>query len=302
MNELFRQIYIRIVPLSLRERLYNLRYLHDLEMLKKKIFHYYSNVPSELINEEQFEVLSYLKNHKITNFPYSFQLKYNPENIKVYKDTIKELSYVLFNGKRLYFKRSWTDKIIREKFNNLLIEQDENSPHRYLTKDFNVENDDIVVDIGVAEGNFSLQVIEKTKKIYLFETNNEWIEALEATFEPWKEKVEIINKYVSNSNDNNQVSLDTFFRNKEELNFLKIDVDGSETELLKGCDSIIRNQKHLRIALCTYHKQDDEPIFSELLENIGYKVSFSKGYMIFINDGLNLKPPFLRRGLIRAMK
>lgn len=36
----------------------------------------------------------------------------------------------------------------------ILLEQDEKSPHRYLTSEFDVSEGDVVVDVGVAEGNF----------------------------------------------------------------------------------------------------------------------------------------------------
>lgn len=47
----------------------------------------------------------------------------------------------------------------------------------------------MIADIGSAEGNFSLSNIENVKKVYLFESDKEWIEALEATFRPWRDKV-----------------------------------------------------------------------------------------------------------------
>ena len=89
-----------------------------------------------------------------------------------------------------------------------------NSPHRYLTESFTIGQNDVLADIGAAEGNFSLAVIEKVKKIYIFEYDQEWIEALRATFAPWSDKVEIINKFVSDKNDEYHIRFDTFFENK----------------------------------------------------------------------------------------
>jgi 16S rRNA A1518/A1519 N6-dimethyltransferase RsmA/KsgA/DIM1 with predicted DNA glycosylase/AP lyase activity len=40
--------------------------------------------------------------------------------------------------------------------------------------------------------------VSGVNRIYMFEYDKEWIAALETTFEPYKDKVEIINKYVSN--------------------------------------------------------------------------------------------------------
>lgn len=39
----------------------------------------------------------------------------------------------------------------------------------YLDEDFQVEEGDVVLDVGVAEGNFSMEIIERASKIYLFE-------------------------------------------------------------------------------------------------------------------------------------
>ena len=131
-------------------------------------------------------------------------------------------------GKGSILKKRWGEKRIKRAYSDLLREQDINSPHRYLSESFNPGNDDVVADIGAAEGNFSLSVIEKVKKIYLFEYDQEWIEALRATFAPWAEKVEIINKYVSDYNDESHIRFDTFFEMKKDITFLKIDVDGAE--------------------------------------------------------------------------
>ncbi|WP_291399332.1 FkbM family methyltransferase [Daejeonella sp.] len=203
----------------------------------------------------------------------------------------------------MFFKRSWSEEKIRKYFNELLIEQDIRSPHLYLTNDFNITEETTIADLGVAEGNFSLSVVEKSKSLYLFEADSEWIEALTETFATWKNKVTIINKMVSNINDSEHLSLDVFFEKKAALSFLKIDVDGAEKVVMEGAEKIITEQIPLQIALCTYHKQEDEGIYTSLLNKKGFQVEASKGFMIFINGGLKfLNKPFFRRGLIRASK
>lgn len=302
MIRIVKQVYRYLMPTLLRRNIGIIIDTRYNKKLKQKIILYLSRLPQHTITTEQSEVLEYLKNNELHVFPYSYIADYNPENIEVFSDNILGLSYVLLDGKRLYFKRSWTYDKIRNAYNSLQIEQDINSPHLYLTNDFNVENNDVIVDVGVAEGNFSLGLVEKANKIYLFETDQEWIEALEATFAPWKEKVEIINKFVSNKNDDLNITLDSFLKNKGSVNFLKIDVDGAEAELLKGCEEVLSNQKSLKVALCTYHQQDDERDFTKLLKRKGFDISYSKRYMIFYADKITMGTPFLRRGLIRAKK
>ena len=153
--------------------------------------------------------------------------------------------------------------------------------------------------MGAAEGNLALSVIEKVKRVYLFETDMEWIEALEATFAPWKEKVVIVNKFVSDKNEGNFISLDAFFRDKEKFTFLKVDAEGAEGDILNGSENLLTSSPGLKIALCCYHKPTDDKIFSEYLSKRGYAVSFAKGYMIFKE---NFIPPYLRRGVLRSEK
>ncbi|MCC9138228.1 FkbM family methyltransferase [Pontibacter silvestris] len=181
------------------------------------------------------------------------------------------------------------------------MEQDKASPHKYLTDQFKVEKGEVVVDAGAAEGIFSLSVIEQVRKIYLFETDEEWIEALEATFAPWKEKVEIINKYVSNNNDHHNLSLDAFFKDKESVNFIKADVEGAEADLLEGSKELLSKDSNLKVAITTYHKQNDETHLAKVLHSSGFKTENSTGFMLYIYDK-DIKPPYFRRGLIRAYK
>jgi hypothetical protein len=165
-----------------------------------------------------------------------------------------------------------------------------------------VEENDIVVDAGTAEGNFALSVVEKVKKLYLFEADEEWIEVLKVTFAPWQEKVEIICNYVSDidDRDNNHITLDTFFKN-EQMNFLKADVEGAALNLLKGYQKYITVNDKLKIALATYHYQNEAEVIDTYLRNMGFNNEFSRGYMIYTYDK-TLDAPYLRKGLIRSVK
>jgi precorrin-6B methylase 2 len=270
-------------------------------ILRKEILHYFRRLPGKQISREQKEVISYLKKNPLSIFPYSFSEKYDYRNVKVFTDEKSGLKYVIMDGERLYFKRKWSEELIKGCYSFLQMEQDIDSPHRYLTDEFFVRNNDVVADIGAAEGTFALSVVKQARKIYLFESDTEWVEPLEATFAPWKEKVEIINKFVSDNNNEENITLDSYFDKKGTVDFFKIDVEGGETDLLKGCAEMLSSNNSLALAICTYHKPDDEIVFTEMLKNRGFGLSHSKGYMIFIKDN-KLQPPYLRRGLIRAEK
>ena len=294
MNKFLFPVYRILVPKPLRTIILK-------KTLRKRILKHYADLPENEINDEQKEVLKYLENDEIRIFPYLFHHNYSPEKIEVLYERGNGMHYVLQDGKRLYFKKRWKEKRIKRAYCDLVREQDLRSPHRYLTESFTIGNEDVLADIGAAEGNFSLAVVDKVRKIYLFEYDHEWTEALRATFAPWPEKVEIISKYVSDHNDSSHVRFDTFFENKKDITFLKIDVDGAESDVLKSCNEVLSTNQHFKIALCTYHKNDDEKDFTFLLENYGFKVTPSKGYMIHYYDK-KMKAPYLRRGLIRAVR
>jgi hypothetical protein len=271
-----------------------------LKRLKNQIVKYLEN---KNLSPDEKVVLDYYKTNPMTIFPYDFPKAYKPEDIKVEKDATNGLFYMLWEGKKLYFKNGKSKYSAQVYFNSLLLEQDSESPHRYLGGEFDVQPGDVILDVGAAEGNFSLSVIEKIKHAYIFEVEEEWINALRATFEPWKDKVTIIKKYVSDHDDQNCLKLDTFFDSMAEINFIKADVEGAEAEIIKGAASIIKSQKNLKIALCTYHRQTDAEVLKTLIESMGFQTSFSKNYMVYHYGKTNVvEPPYLRKAILRAIK
>lgn len=126
------------------------------------------------------------------------------------KDKSNGLFYVNHKGKRLYFKRELSKSAIKDLYRCLCIEQDKDSPHSYSFGEMSFQNE-IVADIGAAEGIWGLSLIESVKTLYLFECDEGWIEALNLTFSPWKEKVRIINKYVSDNSEGCMIRLDDYF-------------------------------------------------------------------------------------------
>lgn len=269
-----------------------------LAKLKNNINSYYKNIP---LDEEKEEILNYLKDNKIDVFPYEFSKKYNRDIINVHTDETNGLKYVMHEGKKLYFKRSMSEISIKSLYQGLQLDQDPDSPHLYLTENFNLSATDVIADIGAAEGNFSLSNIEKVKKIYLFESDVQWIEALEATFKPWKEKIQIVNKFVTNFDSDSTLNMNTFYQKNRDISFFKVDIEGEEQNFLNACEGVFNSDSKMKMAICTYHKQRDEKDFTEQLQNWGFEVNPSRGYMIFIHDRL-IEEPYLRRGLLRVQK
>ncbi len=294
MNNFAIQLYRITVPKYFRRKI-------QAKKLPRTIFNYYINHPEKLTPEIEL-ILNYLKTNPIAVYPYTFQNQYHPEDIEVFYDKKNGLRYVLMNGKKLYFKKRWNVKRIKKAYSILLKEQDNQSPHRYLSEQFQFDEGDVLVDAGAAEGNFALSLVEKTSRIILFEPDKEWIEPLEATFEPWKHKVTIINKFVGDSTNSNQITLDNVISPITIGIFLKVDVEGAELKLLKGATQLLSQQKPFKIAICTYHREQDEKEISEFLRGYNFKISFSDGYMLPIFDKKMRSPYFFRRGLIRAKK
>lgn len=273
-----------------------------LNSLKRKINLFFLFNPK--LRKKYTQEISFINERAINDFsysyifPYDFVFNYDYRKIEVYNDNLKGLFYIIHNGRRLYYSKEYQNEDdVRIQYYCICIEQDENSPHKYLDKhSFKINKNDVVVDIGAAEGNFALDYIEEISHLYIFEANKEWVIALEATFEPWKEKVTIINKYVSDINDDENLTLDSFLGNKI-VNCIKIDVEGAELSILEKSELVLKNS-NLSLFVCTYHQKDDANKFETLLQNKGFVCSFTENFMLFTLR--KLQPPYFRKGLIRA--
>ncbi len=194
-------------------------------------------------------------------------------------------------------KRSYSKEDAITYYRSLLIEQDKQSPHCYLPENVNMK-DKTIVDCGVAEGNFILNYIEDVREAFFFEPDFEWIEALEKTYEPWKNKVHIIPKFVGLKSNgiNCVVSLDDYFCEKKvQIDYIKMDIEGAELEAIKGAQNIIDNIENAKLLVCAYHRQDDCENIKSLLSKYSYNIR--KGTMFMIWDRRQLIP-FFRTGVM----
>jgi len=254
---------------------------------------------------ELLEIINYFRNFNKFPYwyPYIFTRKYHTLDIDVFFDKGAKAGYVIHKNKRLYFPEKWDNESIRAYYNVMCMEQDKDSPHCYEAGNFIPQENDVIADIGAAEGIWALNYAEKAGKIYLFECDEEWIKALKKTFEPWKEKVVIVRKYVSNIDDKKNVTLDNYFKmgERNSINFIKADIEGMEIKLLEGSKVILANNKNLKLLICSYHSKNDAVEITEILEKNGFITETSKGYMIPYFDKL-LERTYIRRGIIRGRK
>lgn len=114
-----------------------------------------------------------------------------------------------------------------------------------------------MVDVGAAEGIFALDVIEMAGKIYLIEADEMWVEALRQTFRDYEDKVQIICGFLDSVSEGNRVSMDEIFE-EEEINYIKMDIEGYEKPALLGAENTLRKSENLRCAICVYHCREDE--------------------------------------------
>lgn len=298
----------------------------------KNIINYYSDPENlKIYSEEEknkiLAIVNILKEQGYVDIclpDKKIKRKYSERKIPVFKNPENGLFYIELDEKRMYFKREMNKNQILKYFNNLSAEQDLSSPHRYFSSDryfyggipdnrkninsfkensFGVNEGDVVFDVGGCEGNFALSVADIAKKIYIFECNAGWYEALCATFKPYGSKVEIINKYISGKDDEFNVTIDGFLKSRNEtVNFIKLDIEGFEEDALNSATETIRTSENIRIAVCTYHRSQDEKHFYNMFKELNFNVEFTKGYMLSNVYDNNPDHPWLFRGVLRAGK
>lgn len=248
------------------------------------------------------ETVEWLKKHSIS-------VRNQRENSKriMYEVLNDELNgdfpYVHFMGKRMYFPKNYNFIIENDKrYLTNIVENDQydGSPHLYIHDKHRIERNDVIVDAGVAEGNFALSYIDIVSKIYLIESSESWLEALQLTFAPFKDKVILVPKMLSDEDTNNSITLDTLLQDNK-VNFVKMDIEGAEAgALLGGINTLKKND--VKLSICAYHRQRDAEYIRFILESLGYKVSYAQGYMFFLYDNNIDETLDFRHGVIYGQK
>jgi hypothetical protein len=259
-------------------------------------------------NKEYQEELIFLKEKKeIVPFPYK-SLKTIGSVISGY-DSIKKLPYVVHKDRRLYFTRSWSEEKAVKEYKNFIESENilggsyiEKAPHQYQTESFYVKNNDLLIDAGCAEALFTLDVLDKVRKVILFESDPIWFDPIKATFE--KEmasgKVVLIEKNIAEKETAKSVTLSSVLENEDYKGlFIKMDIEGYEPEVVRSCEGWMKSDKDIRFSCCTYHNEKDAEVLKAIFERNGYQTGFSDGYVLFSRDKL-IKYPYFRKGIIRA--
>jgi len=181
----------------------------------------------------------------------------------------------------------------------------------YEMNDVFLERGDYVVDAGANLGIFTFLASQKvgdSGHIFAFEPVKFFITCLEEsmkinlsenisllelalgnedeniTFFISKEDPSVCGKFETSASDTSstveQVKLDTLVFEKkmiEKVNFLKMDIEGSEREALAGAKETIFMFSP-KLAICTYHLKDDPIVLSNIIRSINpkYKIHFGR--------------------------
>ena len=271
-----------------------------LKARRKDVLEYYRAQNPITLNPEIQEGLKYLKYHKYSPFPYKWTQKYDNLLTDVHRDENYNRYYIRFEGKRMYFPGRFTKNQVIWAARSMYKEQDNSSPHLYITPDFKVEPGSIVIDAGVAEGNFGLAVVEKVKRLFLIECDPEWMEAIKLTFAPWKEKVVFIEKFMSDTASETTTSIDSLiYPEANEKYFIKMDIEGLEQKALAGMKNLVNSGNPVKMNVCTYHQPDAFNEIEAIVKGYGFRYQASDGYVLFFQPG---EKPSFRKVLLRAEK
>ncbi|MBO4266725.1 MAG: FkbM family methyltransferase [Lachnospiraceae bacterium] len=262
---------------------------------------------SDDYDDEYKSEVDYLRSiGRLQMYPYKWTEEYREDEIKVLTNETG-LKYVDHNGHELHLP-PYSDDLAKHEYNQLIMEQDERSPHRYFDDICDFEEGDIFVDVGAAEGMISLDVVEKSSEIYLIECSDKWIRALNETFGEYLDKVHIIPKYAGNIDSGNCITLDSLLSEYSGKRiFIKMDIEGMEMDALQGAITTMKNN-HCHVSVAVYHTQSQERDIREFFDNVGYNSYPSDGYVLFIYGRMALSngkyeriaPPYFRRAIVRA--
>ena len=220
------------------------------------------------------------------------------EKYEVIWDEVFNMPYVIFDGKKMYFPRNKRFKVENGKqyVTGLEFEQQEGSPHTYITDDICVREGDVLVDAGVCEGNFAIKYIDKVSKLYLIECNPAWLYPLKLTFREYLDKIVFCSKFLGKVDGEKTTTLDSLIGD-DRVDFIKMDIEGAEVGALQGAEKVFRNND-IRCSICAYHRHNDEKNIRNILESYGYTTSTSFGHMIFPHDKERFKWSELRHGIV----
>ena len=237
--------------------------------------------------------------------PYEFT-KYDYKTLypQIFYSEKAQRFYIVHKNRKIYMKKGMNKEQTARCINALLREQDKESAHCYRLDELELTGDEVVVDAGIAEGFVTTELLDRVKKIYAFDINPDWLDALKWTFAD-TDTVVVVPKGLGETVSEGFTTLDEYFKG-EKVDLIKADIDspGAECEMARGGVETFRNAK--KAIICTYHHQNDAHEMKKFFEELGFATKFSKGFALRgevpSRYKTDLQPPYLRRGVIYATK
>ena len=267
----------------------------------------------EVLNHENpayGEEIGYCRKHgRLEVFPYERAKDFPPVDVRY--DAERGLSYVLHEGKRLYYPASWGKMSIAVSYRNAMYIEGilgegclAKSPHKYLDDRFPVKARAVVCDFGAAEGLVGLHFAEGASRLIIGECDEKWLGPLKASFSPYMEKTTFVTQPLGMGDD--KASCARILTEMADVVgpkvpfFLKFDIEGAERFAIREAEAFFTTHPDVTVVCAAYHRQDDAEVLEKLFKEWGYETAFSDGAMLFLLD--RLAPPYFRHGLLHAKK
>ena len=177
--------------------------------------------------------------------------------------------YRTTEGSKFYFDINDPDKAMTEIMRDFLL-HGEYEPHTTEIVKREVKEGDVCVDVGASIGYFTMlfaQRVGLSGKVYSFEptqnqfkyvrenikANNYQMQVIAENMGAWSSETEIKLKVnAGNEQICKVMPVDLILPRK--VDFIKIDVDGAEPEVLKGLEETIKNNPQLKLIIEYYPK------------------------------------------------
>ena len=240
------------------------------------------------------EVLD-MKEFKLANlFPYG---KKDLRAMWTYSDEFPDLGYHYLGDVNCFVEGPY-------EFENVTFEEDGDGFDIGAIENVRLHKDDVVFDCGANIGMFSVAAAAKGCQVYAFEPSPDQISYLGKNRDLYPNEIHIVQKAVADYNGTAQfnlcpgfnggdslvnefndgqtvdvqvTSLDSFVEENgiERVDFIKADLEGAETMLLRGATAILKKYQPV-LSLCTYHKPTDAWLMTKIIReaNPKYKITY----------------------------
>lgn len=207
------------------------------------------------------------------------------------------VEFVTIDGNYYISKK---DADIAEKIRQEIKPYNKHSYERGGTK---VKKGDVVVDVGSGDGSFALKASAKASVVYAFEPNPMQFKLLHMSFDS-VDNIKIVETGLSNKagtcfisnktywskisdtavDDSFSIEIDTLdnvLYDKTNIDYLKVDIEGEEVNMLLGAEKIIKRDKP-KIAICVYHDPSHPEQIKKLLKEWvpEYKIKIIKNFVL----------------------